>query len=68
MSQYLSFCPTCGCSYNLPGSGKINFCSNSFHCCRDCTWEAGRITELCVYHQEQNDFQARSNKTGQGSV
>jgi hypothetical protein len=35
-------CPTCG-----HGIKYGQFCSNSFHCCRACVWEAGIRTIIC---------------------
>ena len=46
MTDPTSHCTTCG----KPSSFQASICSNSFHCCRDCTWAAGRRIQLCAYH------------------
>jgi hypothetical protein len=43
-------CPTCGEPYSRDPSPRAAICSNGFHCCRDCTWVAGRRVQLCVRH------------------
>lgn len=37
-------CSTCGRPYD---PSVLNFCSNGFHCCRDCIWEDGRRLKMC---------------------
>lgn len=45
-------CSTCGEPYTklstADGLPRGAFCSNGFHCCRDCTWVDGRRTFLCA--------------------
>lgn len=46
-SKWPERCTTC----NQPFSWfNLSICSNSFHCCRDCQWEAGRVVVPCVRH------------------
>lgn len=44
-------CPTCKEPYVkisvAEGLIRGAFCSNGFHCCRDCTWENGRRLFIC---------------------
>ncbi len=40
-------CPTCGSRYQ---KNELSFCSNGFHGCRDCTWEAGVVVRRCADH------------------
>lgn len=40
-------CSTCGGAYD---KFETSFCSDAFHCCRDCTWKQGRLTLRCAYH------------------
>jgi hypothetical protein len=40
-------CSTCGGQYRKPSYDDHNYCSNGFHCCRDCVWLQGRITKRC---------------------
>jgi hypothetical protein len=47
VDQLVVKCMTCGHPYVKE---NVSLCSNAFHCCRDCSWSAGRITELCKYH------------------
>jgi hypothetical protein len=37
-------CSTCNKPYR---KNEVSFCSNGFHCCRDCTWEEGQIVGRC---------------------
>lgn len=37
-------CSTCGELYK---KNEISGCSNGFHCCRDCVWDNGVITDMC---------------------
>lgn len=32
-------CSTCKEPYTKPPTTRASFCSNSFHCCRDCVWD-----------------------------
>ena len=43
-------CSTCDKPYV---KGELNFCSNGFHGCRDCTWVDGRRTVMCPECKEQ---------------
>lgn len=43
-------CSTCQEPYSKVPSVRASVCSNSFHCCRDCTWVDGRRTACCVDH------------------
>lgn len=42
-------CSTCNGTYEENNT----FCSNSFHCCRDCVWSEGVITAPCDKHNKQ---------------
>jgi hypothetical protein len=44
-------CSTCGEPYD---KGATTSCSNSFHCCRDCVWQDGRVIETCNDHSPRN--------------
>ena len=43
MAIWPELCPTCKAAY----SRETTFCSNGFHCCRDCTWLDGQRTTKC---------------------
>lgn len=43
-------CSTCDEPYSRAPTFRAAICSNGFHCCRDCTWVAGRRVQLCNYH------------------
>ena len=47
MPEYPEQCSTCGKPYQKPHYDLVQFCSNGFHCCRDCTWVDGRRTVIC---------------------
>ena len=51
--KYPDKCSTCGGTYS---KGVLTFCSNGFHCCRDCVWEDGMVTQACSDHQEPAPF------------
>ncbi len=42
-------CSTCGAFER----NESMFCSNSFHCCRVCKWDEGKIVALCQAHEGQ---------------
>ena len=44
-------CSTCGESYTKKPVGRAVVCSNSFHCCRDCTWVNGECVQRCADHR-----------------
>ena len=44
---YPELCSTCGKPYCKPSYDEPQFCSNGFHCCRDCVWVNGRRTIVC---------------------
>jgi hypothetical protein len=44
-------CPTCDEPYD---KGATTSCSNSFHCCRDCEWQDGRVVNTCNDHSPSN--------------
>lgn len=43
-------CSTCNESYTPIPTDRAVICSNSFHCCRACTWVDGRVTVSCDRH------------------
>lgn len=56
----LETCPTCKEPYSKPPTRRARFCSNGFHCCRDCVWDwqveggfaKGQRVEMCDYCKE----------------
>lgn len=48
-------CSTCKEPYSKPSTPRAMFCSNSFHCCRDCVWDwqveggfsKGQLVKMC---------------------
>lgn len=44
-------CTTCDEPYSRDPTFRASICSNSFHCCRDCTWLDGRRIQLCAFHE-----------------
>lgn len=56
-------CTTC----NQPYTGGSSLCSNTFHCCRDCTWLDGRVTVSCERHGNEKIRSAHETATGKGS-
>ena len=48
-------CTTCGELYEMPIplKSRAQFCSNGFHCCRECTWVDGSRTEYCELHKDE---------------
>lgn len=43
-------CSTCQEPYSKVTTERASICSNSFHLCRNCTWENGKRTAGCVDH------------------
>ena len=46
-------CSTCHKSYDK--YDPMCFCSNGFHCCRNCEWSEGRVVKSCEYCKERWD-------------
>lgn len=40
-------CPTCRRPYVKPSERTRCFCSNGFHCCRECVRVEGKLVRLC---------------------
>lgn len=40
-------CGTCKEPYSKIPTFRAMICSNSFHCCRDCVWENGKMINDC---------------------
>ena len=50
MINWDELCSTCGKCYI---KGGLIFCSNGFHCCRDCQWKDGRVVIKCADCEEE---------------
>lgn len=51
-------CSTCHKEYKKRAENQ--FCSNSFHCCRDCVWYAGKRIVLCKECEEEDKRNAKT--------
>lgn len=48
---YPEFCPTCKEPYSQVPTKRASYCSNGFHCCRNCIWKNGKVIQRCDgYH------------------
>lgn len=48
-------CATCDEPYTEPPTARAMICSNGFHCCRQCMWSDGRVTQHCPLHAGDAD-------------
>ena len=47
-------CTTCGEPYTKIPTERANYCSNSFHCCRECVWYDGKVVEARKDHESDH--------------
>lgn len=67
-------CTTCKEPYSKPPTLRAQFCSNSFHCCRDCVWDQqvdgtmvkSRLVKMCPEckkrHEDNTGVTARRER------
>jgi len=65
--QVLERCPTCKEVYSEPPTERAMLCSRSFHCCRACVWNNGRVVIACALHTKKQKEEPEPPPLGESS-